>query len=77
MSSGLMEAVQPRSVSPSHAEEGQLDVEAVQAALRSFQQELKDAQRERVCHTYSIALALHTLKKYFIITSGFTPYPSF
>ncbi|XP_072540199.1 uncharacterized protein crocc2 isoform X4 [Salminus brasiliensis] len=41
-------AVQEHSpVSPVHGEEGQLDVDSVQAALRNFQQDLRDAQRER------------------------------
>lgn len=34
-------------------EDGELDLDSVQVALRNFQQELRDTQRERVGHTHT------------------------
>uniref|UniRef100_A0AAY5EGY6 Ciliary rootlet coiled-coil, rootletin family member 2 n=1 Tax=Electrophorus electricus TaxID=8005 RepID=A0AAY5EGY6_ELEEL len=48
VSSGLAEGMHGSSPPVAHVEEGELDLDAVQSALSSFQQELRDAQRERV-----------------------------
>lgn len=39
------------SLSPSHGEDRELDLDSLQMLLRSFQQELRDTQRERVPDT--------------------------
>lgn len=39
------------SLSPSRREEGELDLDSVHMLLRSFQQELRDTERERVPDT--------------------------
>lgn len=39
------------SLSPSHREDGELDLDSLQMLLRSFQQELRDTHRERVHDT--------------------------
>lgn len=49
----------------SAGEDGDLDLDSVQAALRNFQQEFRDTQRERVGH---MRTHTHTPPRHFNIT---------